>query len=111
MKKQAFRKTIVLGLSAASFVLMAGSAFASGSMPSARTPAQNTQGTTSNSYEVGKSVYMDKISCGTCPVAAGVQDAAGAKALVMRVDANEFTLTKSEKRSLKTFLKRRFEIK
>jgi hypothetical protein len=111
MKKQALHKTIVLGLTAASFVFMAGSAMASGSMPSARTPTPNTQSTTSSSYEAGKSVYMDKISCSTCPVAAGVQDAAGAKALSMRVDANEFALTKSEKRSLKTFLKRRFEIK
>jgi hypothetical protein len=113
MKLYPQSKTLILGASIAAAFFFASSVQASGSMPSpSRVPSSssNSQTSNTNSYDQGKMVYMEKISCSTCPVSAGVNDAAGAKALMMRVDANEFSLSKNQKRDLKKFLKRRFEV-
>lgn len=101
-------ETLILGLSM-STALMTTAVNASGSMPSpSRLPATSTGSTQSNSYDLGKAVYMEKISCATCPAPEGASDAASAKMLLARVNANEFKLTGREKRRLKTFLNRRF---
>jgi hypothetical protein len=110
MKNRIIKQSLILGLSLSAVLLTATSAIASGSMPSARVPTASTQsGSQTNNYDLGKAVYMEKISCSTCPVAGGVNDAAGAKGLIARVNANEFKLSSSEKRRLKTFLNRRFD--
>ena len=113
MKLHTPSKTLMLSLSISAAFFLARSAQASGSMPSpTRVPSADSSQSDNNSngYEQGKMVYMEKISCSNCPVSAGVNDATGAKALMMRVDANEFSLSKTEKRRLKKFLKRRFEV-
>lgn len=107
MQAHCTNKTLSLGLSMAIALMTGTTASASGSMPSARAPVSSSQN--SDSYDQGKTIYMEKISCSTCPVTEGVNDSATAKALVMRVDANEFQLTKTEKRRLKVFLNRRFK--
>jgi hypothetical protein len=110
MKIHIIKQSLMLGLSLSAALLTTSTAFASGSMPSSRMPTTSSQsGSQTNNYDLGKAVYMEKISCSTCPVAEGVSDAAGAKGLIARVDANEFKLSKSDKRRLKTFLNRRFE--
>lgn len=107
MQAHRINKTLSLGLSMAIALMATTTASASGSMPSARAPISSSQN--SDRYDQGKTIYMEKISCNTCPVAEGVSDSASAKALLMRVDANEFKLTKTEKRRLKVFLNRRFK--
>ena len=113
MKLPPSSKTLMLGLCITAAMFLASSAQASGSMPSpTRLPSSNSSQSesTPNGYDRGKMVYMEKISCSSCPVSAGVNDATGAKALIKRVDANEFSLSRTEKRRLKAFLKRRFEV-
>lgn len=103
------KKILILGLSLSVALMAAATASASGSMPSpSRLPSASGNSTQSNSYDLGKAVYMEKISCNTCPVPEGANDAASAKTLLARVNANEFKLSSTEKRRLKTFLNRRF---
>jgi hypothetical protein len=86
------------------------SAFASGTISQPqRMPKNASAPVDSDAYARGKQVYMDKIACDTCPVAGGVQDKAGAMALVARIDAGEFDLKKSEKRRVKAYLNNRFK--
>ena len=103
-------KTTILGLCMSAALMTAASVNASGSMPTpSRLPSASTGTAQSNSSDLGKAVYMDKISCATCPAPEGASDAASAKVLLARVNANEFKLSATEKRRLKKFLNRRFK--
>lgn len=109
MQTYCTKNTLILGLTLSVALVAAATASASGSMPSpSRLPSTSGNATQSNSYDLGKAVYMEKISCSTCPVPEGANDAASAKMLLARVNENEFKLSYTEKRRLRTFLNRRF---
>jgi hypothetical protein len=93
-----------------SFSAFASSVFASGSISQPqRIPTSPSATVDSDAYARGKQAYMDKIACDACPVSGGVQDRAGAMALVARIDADEFALSRAEKRRVKAYLKNRFK--
>ena len=92
-------------------ISLAGAAAASGSMPQPqRTPQSTASAPSGDAYARGKSIYMMKIACDSCPVAGGVNDKAAAMALVTRIDSGELKLSGAEKRRVKAYLDDRFKL-
>jgi hypothetical protein len=91
---------------------LAGAAAASGSMPAPqRTPRADSSAASGDAYARGKDIYMMKLACSSCPVSGGVEDKAGAMALVTRIDSGEFELRSADKRRVKAYLNDRFKLK
>jgi hypothetical protein len=104
------KSRLILPFALLSLSAFAGTALASGTVSQPqRMPSKPSTGTSSDAYARGKQIYMDKIACDACPVAGGVQDKAGAMALVTRIDADEFALSKGDKRRVKAYLNNRFK--
>lgn len=88
---------------------LASSVFASGTVSQPqRMPGSPSSTINSDAYARGKQIYLEKIVCDACPVAGGVQDKAGATALVERINAKEFALSWGERWRVKAYLKNRF---
>ncbi len=89
--------------------LFASAAMASGSLPS---PSSNNarSGGSSDSYERGKQLYMQKVACAECKAPSGAENMGDAKSLISRIDAKEFDLSFSERRRVKAYLRNRFEL-
>jgi hypothetical protein len=95
-------KKFVLGATA-SFALIGGAAFASGSEGFSQAPTSDTR-----LYNTGKGVYADKYSCGGCTLAGKSLNAELAKEILSgkpKVDLSE-----DEQAALTVYLKRRFRV-
>lgn len=110
-------KVTGIGMSLLFSSILAESAQASGSATAPRhtdaieIPVGSSSSTQANSYTLGKAIYLNRISCDSCPLPSGVDSPESAHTLIGRIDAGEFGLSRPDKRRLKYFLKRRFEIK
>jgi hypothetical protein len=106
----------VLILAAATPALASGTPGAAGEMRDYQTGRANGDAgapsdvSVDRTYQRGQTVYSRYIACETCPVAAGVADADGARALIERIDANEFDLNRGQRRSVVHFLARRHDL-
>ncbi len=95
----------LLGIALASST---GNAYASGTVSQPQRMMKPGSAKSDDAYARGKNAYMEKLACSTCPVSGGVQDKAGADALVARMQAGEFALSGAEKRRIKAYLENRF---
>ena len=98
-----FLQSFVVPLAVMAMALLPASATASGSM-SARTPS-------SDNFQRGKTLYMERVACSSCPAASGASNADEAKALIARLDGDEFKLSSREQRAVRSYLNRRYGIK
>lgn len=65
----------------------------------------------SRGFSRGKTVYMERVACASCPAANGANNADEARALMERLDGDEFKLSVRQQRAVKSYLTRRFGIK
>ena len=79
---------------------------ASGSMGGSAPRRQAT-----NSYAMGKQIYLKRIACDDCKVPGGVASAEAATALLARVNSDEFGFTEAEQMHTQKYLVRRFKLK
>lgn len=87
---------------AASLVLLSATpAFASGSVSGAGG---------ADDYTRGKAIFARAVTCDSCPLAAGVSTPEEAAAVLKRVKAGEFGLSKDEAASVAAFLERRYKV-
>ncbi len=94
---------VLRGTCAATLFAMAGLALASGSESFGSAQTGDTQ-----AYNMGKSVYAEKLSCSACPLAGKKLDSAVAKEILN--GKVTVALNDEEKAALSTYLKRRFSI-
>ncbi len=59
--------------------------------------------------DAGQKIYMQKITCSSCPYAGGVQDMAQAKQALSKISSGEIKLKDAEKKAVTKFIKRRFK--
>lgn len=64
-----------------------------------------------DNFSRGKALYMKRVACSSCPAANGASNTDEARALIARLDGDEFELSAREKRVVKSYLNRRFGIK
>ena len=88
---------------AASLILSAGLALASGSDGGGQAEMGDTA-----AYNTGKSVFATKLACNSCPMAGKSLDADAARALL--ANKGSVTLSPQESAALDVYLKRRFKL-
>ncbi len=81
--------------------LSAAPAFASGSVSGAGG---------ADDYTRGKAIFARAVTCDSCPLAAGVSTPEEAAAVLKRVKAGEFGLSKADAESVAAFLERRYKV-
>ena len=87
----------------AAFTLFGAPAFASGSDAGGGAETGDSQ-----SYNIGKGVYAQKLACKSCPLAGKSLDAAMARGLISGTET--YSLNAEEQRSLAVYLKLRFKL-
>jgi len=102
MTRKRFIPTAAATLLAMS-ALFGTSALASGSDAGGGAETGNSQ-----SYNVGKAVYAQKLACKSCPLAGKKLDAAMANQLLKTIDT--YSLSANEQQALATYLKLRFKL-
>jgi hypothetical protein len=64
----------------------------------------------SDNFSRGKALYMERVACESCPAAHGASNADEARALIARLDDDEFKLSARQQRAVRSYLSRRFGI-
>jgi hypothetical protein len=64
-----------------------------------------------DAYGRGKSVYLRQIACAQCAIPGGVSSTADAQALIARLERGELELGNRDRRSVITYLQRRWRIR
>lgn len=59
----------------------------------------------------GRTVFLKQIACERCPVPEGLRDKDSARALIERVQADEFDLSTADRRAVVTYIKRRWRVR
>lgn len=97
---------ILLCATVLSFAFLSTELYASGSVGGSA-----PRGRANKAYVMGKHVYQMKIACDDCKAPGGVTSMAQAKALVTRIENDEFGLSAQERADTLVYLSRRFKLK
>ena len=62
-------------------------------------------------FSRGKALYMERVVCASCPAPNGASNADEARALIARLDDEDFKLSARQRRAVQSYLNRRFSIK